>query len=105
MPVSRLFAAYVYIMLEIFCLCPVAEAMKNLVNLQVLDLRHNKFKEVPTVVYELQTLKTLYLRFNKIRAVSASIGKLEVRGLLGVWEECIFFDSEQGVGLGMSTYR
>ena len=61
------------------CLLP-AEAMKNLVNLQVLDLRHNRFKEVPAVVYELRTLKTLYLRFNKIRTVSASIGKLEVRG-------------------------
>ncbi len=52
--------------------------MKNLVTLQVLDLRHNKFKEVPQVVYELHSLKTLYLRFNKIRTVSASIGKLEV---------------------------
>lgn len=55
------------------------EAMKNLANLQVLDLRHNKFKEVPSVVYELRTLKTLYLRFNKIRTVSPNIGKLEVR--------------------------
>lgn len=53
--------------------------MKNLVNLQVLDLRHNRFKEVPMVVYELHTLKTLYLRFNKIRTVSSNIGNLEVR--------------------------
>jgi Leucine-rich repeat (LRR) protein len=52
--------------------------MKNLVNLQVLDLRHNKFKEVPSVVYELRTLKTLYLRFNKIKTVSSNIGMLEV---------------------------
>lgn len=55
------------------------DSMKNLVNLQVLDLRHNKFKDVPPVVYELRTLKTLYLRFNKIKTVSSSIGKLEVR--------------------------
>lgn len=62
--------------------------MKSLVNLQVLDLRHNKFKEVPAVVYELLTLKTLYLRFNKIRTVSASIGKLEVRiASLGLGDE------------------
>lgn len=52
--------------------------MKNLVNLQVLDLRHNKFKEVPSVVYDLRTLKTLYLRFNKIKTVSANLGQLEV---------------------------
>ncbi len=28
-------------------------------------LRHNKLKEVPSVVYKLHTLKTLYLRFRK----------------------------------------
>ena len=55
-----------------------ADAMKNLVNLQVLDLRHNRFKEVPMVVYELRSLKTLYLRFNKIKTVSSNIGNLEV---------------------------
>ena len=53
--------------------------MKNLANLQVLDLRHNKFKDVPSVVYELRSLKTLYLRFNKIKTVCSSIGNLEVR--------------------------
>jgi len=52
--------------------------MKQLVNLQVLDLRHNRFKEVPSVVYELSALKTLYLRFNKIKTVSSDIGKLGV---------------------------
>lgn len=57
--------------------------MKNLVNLQVLDLRHNKFKEVPAVVYELRTLKTLYLRFNKIKTVSSEIGMLEVGVYIG----------------------
>lgn len=62
---------------------PFADAMKNLVNLQVLDLRHNKFKEVPAVVYELRTLKTLYLRFNKIKTVSSEIGMLEVGVYIG----------------------
>ncbi len=60
------------------CVC-VLDSLKNLVSLQVLDLRHNKFKDVPNVVYELQSLKTLYLRFNKIKTVSPNIGMLEVR--------------------------
>ena len=55
-----------------------ADSLKNLVSLQVLDLRHNKFKEIPSVVYELPSLKTLYLRFNKIKAVSPNIGMLQV---------------------------
>lgn len=63
---------------DVLVLLVISDSMKNLVNLQVLDLRHNKFKDVPTVVYELRTLKTLYLRFNKIKTVSSSIGKLEV---------------------------
>lgn len=56
---------------------PAAE-MRNLNSLQVLDLRHNKFKEVPPVVYELPALQTLYLRFNKIKELHPAIGNLTV---------------------------
>ena len=55
-----------------------ADAMKSLTNLEVLDLRHNKFNEVPVVVYKLYNLKILYLRFNKIETVSSNIENLEV---------------------------
>ena len=52
--------------------------LRQLVSLQVLDLRHNKLKSVPTVVYEMVSLQTCYLSFNKITAVSAAIGNLSV---------------------------
>ena len=52
--------------------------LTNLGNLQVLDLRHNKFKEIPPVVYNLPALQTLYLRFNRIKVVHANIGNLKV---------------------------
>ena len=52
--------------------------LRQLVSLQVLDLRHNKLKSVPTVVYELVSLQTCYLSFNKITAVSPAIGNLTV---------------------------
>lgn len=52
--------------------------LRNLTNLQVLDLRHNKFKEIPSVVYDLPALQTLYLRCNKIKVVHPDIGKLKV---------------------------
>ena len=60
------------------------DSLKNLASLQVLDLRHNKFKDVPNVVYELASLKTLYLRFNKIKIVSPNIGMLEVCSVGGI---------------------
>ena len=60
------------------------DSLKNLASLQVLDLRHNKFKDVPNVVYELASLKTLYLRFNKIKIVSPNIGMLEVCSVEGI---------------------
>ena len=47
--------------------------------LRVLDLRHNKLREIPPVVYELVSLQTLYLRFNKITTVHPAIGNLAVR--------------------------
>ena len=50
----------------------------NLGNLQVLDLRHNRFKDIPNVVYNLPALQTLYLRFNRIKVVHANIGNLKV---------------------------
>ena len=52
--------------------------LRNLGNLQVLDLRHNKLKEIPPVVYNLGSLQTLYLRFNKVKVVSPSICNLTV---------------------------
>lgn len=48
----------------------------------MLDLRHNKLKDIPYVVYDLASLQTLYLRFNRIKVVSPSIGNLKVGG----WE-------------------
>ena len=57
---------------------PPPDELRNLGNLQVLDLRHNKLKEIPPVVYNLGSLQTLYLRFNKIKVVSPSICNLTV---------------------------
>ena len=58
--------------------------MRSLGSLQVLDLRHNKFREVPPIVYELPALQTLYLRFNKIRDIHPAIGNLTV-SVLSPW--------------------
>lgn len=55
--------------------------MRNLSSLQVLDLRHNRFKEVPPVVYEMPALQTLYLRFNKIKELHPAIGNLTVSSI------------------------
>lgn len=60
------------------CMCICVDDLRLLTNLQVLDLRHNKFKEIPSVVYELPALQTLYLRCNKIKVVHPDIGKLKV---------------------------
>ncbi len=55
------------------------DELRNCISLQVLDLRHNKLRDhIPTVVYELVSLKTLYLKFNKITEVSPAIGNLAV---------------------------
>ena len=50
----------------------------------MLDLRHNRFKDVPPVVYNLPALQTLYLRFNRIKVVHANIGNLKVRKIVSV---------------------
>ena len=52
--------------------------LRHLTSLQVLDLRHNKLKEVPGVIYELPALQTLYLRYNKIKVIGPEVGKLKV---------------------------
>ena len=67
---------YLYSFLHLFLL---AGELRNCVSLQVLDLRHNKLRDhIPSVVYELSSLQTLYLKFNKITEVSPAIGNLGV---------------------------
>ena len=58
--------------------CTHTDELVNLGNLQVLDLRHNKLKDIPPVVYNLPALHTLYLRFNRIKVVHPDIGNLKV---------------------------
>ena len=60
--------------------------LRNLVALQVLDLRHNRFKDIPSIVCQLPALQTLYLRCNKIKVVQPEIGNLTVSAqwLLGL---------------------
>lgn len=53
--------------------------LRQCVSLSVLDLRHNKLREIPSVVCELASLQTLYLRFNKIVTVNPAIANLRVR--------------------------
>lgn len=65
-----------------FFVSPFIAELRQCVSLQVLDLRHNKFKEIPTVVCELSSLQTLYLRFNKITVVTPNIANLRVSPLL-----------------------
>ena len=38
----------------------------DLINLQILNLGFNSFKEIPDVVFELRELKVLYLKNNSI---------------------------------------
>ena len=74
----------------------LTDDLRNLVALQVLDLRHNRFKEIPSIIFQLTALKTLYLRCNKIKVVQPELGNLQVlcvcvcvcgRARVCVWEE------------------
>lgn len=42
----------------------------------IFTYRHNKLREIPTVVYQLKSLQILYLRFNKITTIDPAIENL-----------------------------
>ncbi len=56
----------------------LTDDLRNLVALQVLDLRHNRFKEIPSIIFQLTALQTLYLRCNKIKVIQPELGNLQV---------------------------
>ena len=39
--------------------------------------RHNKLREIPSVVYQIKSLQKLYLRFNKITTIDPAIQNLD----------------------------
>ena len=41
-----------------------------------MDCWHNRLTEIPGVVYQLTSLTTLYMRFNRIRDVDQELGQL-----------------------------
>jgi len=45
-------------------------------NLLIMFYRHNKLREIPSVVYLLKSLQILYLRFNKITTIDPAIENL-----------------------------
>ena len=48
----------------------------------MLDLRHNKLRQIPPVVYELSSLQTLYLRSVLLHTLSACYSIVLV---IGIW--------------------
>ena len=70
--------------LVVWSTCPLSEneitslpdQLANLQNLRVLDCRYNCLIDIPTVVYSLTFLTTLYLMFNRIQEVEAKLGNL-----------------------------
>ena len=50
----------------------LTDELRSLTALTVLDLRHNKLRQIPPVVYELSSLQTLYLRSVSLSTVVLS---------------------------------
>lgn len=60
-------------LLDVF---PDIEALANLEELEVLDLRDNQLKTIPEAIGKLQSLKRLNLNSNKINDIPESLGNL-----------------------------